>query len=139
MADTTFCSNYELTVRSEHIKKPEHGGVGHNGPALDDEGNPLPDGFEDELRETAATLFEQMDKDAPDPEAVVEAATRLQRFRAWLMPKIDLAAYEFAKAIGKTAGNAMVIAAGTIILASIVPGIETTIAAAFNWLRTILL
>ena len=80
-----------------------------------------------------------MDTDAPDPVAVVEAATRLQRFRAWLMPKIDLVADEFAKASGKAAGNATAIAVGTIILTSIVPGLDKAIAAAFNWLRTILL
>lgn len=119
-------------------RQPEHGGMGHNGPALDDEGNPLPDGFEDELRETAVVLSEQMDADAPDPEVVVEATTRLQRFRAWLMPKIDLAADEFAKAIGKTAGTATAIAMGTLILTSIVPGLDAAIVAAFNWLRAIL-
>lgn len=120
-------------------RQPEHGGMGHNGPALDDEGNPLPDGFVDELRETAATLSTQMEAATPDPVAVVEAATRLQRFRAWLMPKIDLAADEFAKAIGKSAGTATAIAVGSIILTSIVPGLDTAIAAAYNWLRIILL
>lgn len=111
-------------------RQPEHGGIGHNGPALDDEGNPLPDGFEDELRETAATLFVQMDADTPDPEAVVEAATRLQRFRVWLMPKIDLAVDEFAKAIGKAAGTAA-IGIGTLVLIAIVPGLDTAIGVVF--------
>ncbi len=120
-------------------RQPEHGGMGHNGPALDDEGNPLPDGFEDELRETTVVLSEQMDADSPDPSVVVEAATRLQRFRAWLMPKIDLATHEFAKAIGKTAGTATAIGFGTLILTTIVPGLDAAIAAALKWLQTILI
>lgn len=82
-------------------RRPLHGGIGHNGPALDDEGNPLPDSFENELRETANVLSVQMEASAPDPKVVVEAATRLKRFRAWLQPRIDLAADEFAKEIGK--------------------------------------
>lgn len=119
-------------------RQPEHGGMGHNGPAVDDEGNPLPDGFEDELREIAIVLSEQMDADTPDPNVVVEATIGLQRFRAWLMPKIDLASDEFAKAIGTTAGTATAIAVGALILTTIVPGLDTAIAAALKWLQTIL-
>jgi hypothetical protein len=119
-------------------RQPEHGGIGHNGPALDDEGNPLPNGFENELRETAIALSVQIGTDTPDPMAVVEAATLLQRFRAWLKPRIELAADEFAKEIGKRAATATILV-GTIALASILPGLDTAIAATLNWLQAILL
>ncbi len=118
-------------------RKPLHGGMGHNGPALDDDGNPLPDGFENELRETAIAISVQMEKTSPDPKAVVEAATRLQRFRAWLQPRIDLAADEFAKEIGKGTAKA-IIWIGSIALVSISLGLNTAISAALNWLQTIL-
>ena len=118
-------------------RRPLHGGMGHNGPALDDDGNPLPDGFENELRETAQVLSVQMEAGASDPKVVVEAATRLMRFRAWLQPRIDLAADEFAKEIGKRGATAL-IAVGSIALASIVPGLDTAIAAVWNWLQAIL-
>jgi hypothetical protein len=118
-------------------RKPEHGGMGHNGPALDDNGNPLPDGFEHELRETAISLAQQIEGATPDPQAVVEAATRLQRLRAWLWPKVDLAADEFAKEIGKRTATAAIVI-GTIALSSIVPRLDATISAALTWLQTIL-
>ena len=118
-------------------RRPLHGGMGHNGPALDDDGNPLPDGFENGLRETAQVLSVQMEASAPDPKVVVEAATRLVRFRAWLQPRINLAADEFAKEIGKR-GATMLIAVAGIALASIVPGLDTAIAAVWNWLQAIL-
>lgn len=118
-------------------RRPLHGGMGHNGPALDDEGNLLPDGFENELRETAQVLSVQMEASDPDPKVVVEAAARLMRFRAWLQPRIDLAADEFAKEIGKRGATALIVVAG-FVLASIVPGLDTAIAAVWNWLQAIL-
>ncbi len=118
-------------------RRPLHGGMGHNGPALDDQGNLLPDGFENELREAANVLSVQMDANAPDPTVVVEAATRLQRFRAWLQPRIDLAADEFAKEIGKGTAKALKWF-GSIALMSIIPGLDTAISAALNWLQAIL-
>jgi hypothetical protein len=126
-------------IQMVDARRPEHGGVGHNGPALDDEGNPLPDGFEDEIRQTAVALSEQMVTDSPDPIVVAERAERLQRLRAWLLPKIDLAADEFAKSIGKTTGNATVIVIGSIVLTKIVPRLDTAISAALNWLQSILI
>ena len=119
-------------------RRPKYGEIGHNGPAVDDEGNILPDGFEHELRETATALTVQMDAETPDPEVVLEAATRLQRLRAWLKPRVDLAADEFAKEIGKAVAKGVVIAAGTFVLTLIVPGLDAVIGAALNWLIAIL-
>ncbi len=118
-------------------RRPLHGGMGHNGPALDDEGNLLPDGFENELRQTANVLSVQMEASAPDLKVVLEAATRLKRFRAWLQPRIDLAADEFAKEIGKK-GATTLITIEIIALASIVPGLDKALAAVWNWLQAIL-
>lgn len=118
-------------------RKPEHGGMGHNGPALDDDGNPLPDGFEHELREAATALSQQMEAATPNPQVVIEAATRLQRLRAWLWPKVDLAAEEFAKEIGKRTATAAIVI-GSIVLSSVVLGLDATIGAVLNWLQTIL-
>lgn len=127
----------DALIASIDARRPLHGGLGHNGPALDDEGNPLPDGFENELRETANVLSTQMEASVPDPKAVVEAAKRLKRFRAWLQPRIDAAADEFAKEIGKR-GATVLITIGGFALASIVPGLDTALAAAWNWLQAIL-
>jgi hypothetical protein len=124
-------------IAAVDARQPAHGGIGHNGPALDDEGNPLPADFEYEVRETSVRLSVQMEAASPDPTSVIEAVTRLQRFRAWLKPRINLAADEFSKELGKRAATA-VVAVGTIVLASILPGLDTTIAAALNWLQAIL-
>lgn len=128
----------DALIAAIDARSPTHGGMGHNGPALDDEGNPLPDGFESELRETANVLSVQMEASVPDPTVVVEAATRLKRFRAWLQPRIDLAADEFSKEIGKK-GAAALLAVGTLVLASMLPGLDAAIAAAWNWLQAILI
>ena len=127
----------DALIAAIEARRPTHGGMGHNGPALDDEGNPLPEGFESELQETANALSVQMEASAPDPMTVVEAATRLKRFRAWLQPRIDMAADEFSKEIGKKGATAL-IGIGTIALASIVPGLDTVLAAVWNWLQAIL-
>lgn len=127
----------DALISAINSRHPAHGGIGHNGPAMDDEGDPLPDGFENELRATANALSVQMEAGSPDPTAVVASAMQLQRFRAWLQPRIDLAADEFAKEIGKKAATA-VVWLGTIALTSILLGLDGTIAAALKWLQTIL-
>ena len=136
-AATELKQSANALIEAINARQPEHGGMGHNGPALDDEGNPLPDGFENELCETATALLVEMDADTPDPKAVVEAASRLRRLRTWLAPKLDLAADEFAKEIGKRSATAIIFV-GSLMLASIVPGIDRVIAAALNWLQVIL-
>ena len=78
-----------------------------------------------------------MDADTPDPKVVVKAASRLQRLRTWLAPKLDIAVDEFAKEIGKISATAIIFV-GSLMLASIVPGIDRVIAASLNWLQVIL-
>jgi len=110
-----------------------HGGMGHNGPALDDNGNPLPDGFDDELRDAANELQAAVEAPVPDALRATRAATKLNRFLKWLQPRLDLAADEFAKGLGKWASGAVVIAC-----AALLPPIKSTIVSTLHWLSVVL-
>ena len=111
--------------------------MGHNGPALDDAGNPLPDGFVDDLRKSAVAIAAEFEAETPDVQAVVAGISNLHRLRAWLAPKADLAADEFAKALGKNAARGAIVIGG-LVLGSIVPGLDIVIDAGLTWLHALL-
>ena len=127
----------EALIAALDARQPVHGGMGHNGPALDDAGNPLPDGFEDELRKSAVAIAAEFEAETPDVQAVVAATSNLQRLRAWLALKADLAADEFAKALGKNAARGAIVIGG-LVLGSIVPGLDIVIDAGLTWLHALL-
>lgn len=92
-------------LRSLLVQSPaSHGGVGHNQP---------PGKFDIavELKiETTAVIDEidfELAKDAPDVEAVVESAGRLQRVIAWVGKKLDKATDKFLGAIATAGGVAV--------------------------------
>jgi hypothetical protein len=116
---------------------PRHGELGHNGPPLDDEGNPLPADFVNELKEATREIIGETGKAAPDLLVVAGAASRLQALKTWLRPRANLAADEFAKKLGSSA--AIATAAGfSIACASLMTPLRDAIIASIHWLTTIL-
>lgn len=114
-------------------RQAKHGGIGHNGPPLDDNGIPLPSGFEDGIRAAAIIVLVQAEADEPDTVEVIEAVGRLQRFRNWMQPRIDTFADTLAEESAKALATGIKIGGG-LLLASLILGLDTLIAAAIDWL-----
>jgi three-Cys-motif partner protein len=119
-------------------RRPTHGEMGHNGPPLDDEGNPFPADFVSEIQNATRLIVEETGKLEPDALKVAQASSRLQALKAWLKPRVDLATDEFAKALGSSAGVATIAGVG-ITCAGLAQPLHDTVVAAFRWLTTILL
>jgi three-Cys-motif partner protein len=117
--------------------RPAHGEMGHNGPPLDDNGEMLPTEFTNEVHKATKTIIAEAGKQTPDALKIAQAASRLQSLKGWLKPRVDLAADEFAKKLGGSAG----VAAGTgvgIACAALAMPLSDTLLAAFRWLTAIL-
>lgn len=149
-ANTSFAPNGETDIRralrdaalrlAEALddRRPHHGEMGHNGPPLDDEGKPLPVDFVNEIQDATRTIIEETGKPAPDALTVARAASRLQALKGWLKPRADLAADEFAKKVGSSAGVATVAGVG-IACATLATPLRDAVLAAVHWLTKILL
>lgn len=114
--------------------KGAHGGIGHNGPPIDDDGNPLPAEFEEGVREAAAIIREEAQSEAPNPLEIAKASKRLSELKKWLKPKADAAADEFAKAFGKSLGTGL----GGVVCAAIGIAIASLLGISWDWLLTVL-
>lgn len=119
-------------------RRPRHGEMGHNGPPLDDDGNPLPADFVSEIQEATRAIVEETGKPAPDALTVAQATSRLLTLKAWLKPRVDLAADEFAKKLGSSAGVATVAGTG-IACATLAAPLHDAVLASIHWLTTVLL
>ncbi|WP_016746561.1 three-Cys-motif partner protein TcmP [Rhizorhabdus wittichii] len=118
-------------------RRPRHGEMGHNGPPLDDDGNPLPAGFVTEIKEAAAIIAVESAKPTPDALNVAKAASRLDALKAWLGLRADIFADEFAKKAGATTGAAVVAGVG-IACATLVSPLHAVISASAHWLAAVL-
>lgn len=118
-------------------RRPRPGEIGHNGPPLDDEGNPLSAGFVTEIQEATKIIADESAKTAPDALMIAKATARLDALKAWLKPRVDLFADEFAKKSGGAAGTALVTGAG-IACATLVPSLHAAILASIHWLACVL-
>jgi hypothetical protein len=65
--------------------QPQHGGIGHNGPPVDEAGNILPPGFYQELEANAEQLVQALAQDVPDLPSVTEAGVVLERRLSWII------------------------------------------------------
>lgn len=127
---------FQLAAALEQ-RRPRHGEMGHNGPPVDDEGNPLPNDLVLQIQDLTEVIVNETGKPAPDALVVAKAASRLQALKAWFKPRGDLFADEFAKKAGGAAGAATVAGAG-IICAALVPPLHAAILASAHWLAAVL-
>lgn len=114
-------------------KKPEHGGMGHNQPPIDDDEYALPFDL-DEVHQAAKVIATEASKETPDALAIAEASSRLAKLRKWGKEKADAAAEEFAKGFGKAAGTA----AGVGFVALVVAAVSHLLGISWQWLTAIL-
>ncbi|MDH7639976.1 three-Cys-motif partner protein TcmP [Sphingomonas oryzagri] len=148
-AEPTFGSDRELELRAAmgdavaglaaalEARRPKHGEMGHNGPPVDDDGNPLPESLVAEIKDASAIIAEEAAKAEPDALDVAKAASRLQKLLHWFQPRIDIFADEFAKKAGGAAGAATVAGAG-IACAALIPPLHAAISASAHWIATVL-
>ncbi len=118
-------------------RRPRHGEMGHNGPPLDDDGNPLPAYFVNEVQEATKTIAQETAKATPDALEIAKATSRLDALKSWLQPRAALFVDEFAKKAGATMGAATVTGAG-IACATLVPPLHSLISASVHWLAAVL-
>lgn len=118
-------------------RRPRHGEIGHNGPPLDDEGNPLPPDFVSEIAAMTKAIVDETSKAIPDALVIARAASRLQELKAWFKPRIDLFGDEFAKKAGAATGRAA-IAGVSIACVALVPPLYHGLSASAHWLAAIL-
>ncbi len=91
------------------------------------------------VTEETAVIRIELNQKAPDLAKVARSTGRLKKIVDWLAQKSDLAADEFAKALGKRAGEL----AGTAIIGAILlgtgllPPLWNTIVLAAQWLWTV--
>ena len=65
--------------------RPQHGGMGHNGPPVDEAGNILPPSFYDELETAAEEIGQALAQDEPDLRKVAQAGVVLERRLSWII------------------------------------------------------
>lgn len=116
---------------------PRYGEIGHNGPPLDDEGKSLLPEFVGEIQEATKAIVDETERAIPDALKIAQAASRLQALKAWLEPRVDLFADEFAKKAGGSAGGAAV-AGVSIACAALIPPLHDALLASAHWLAAIL-
>lgn len=141
--------------------RPQHGGMGHNGPPVDEVGNILPPGFYDELEKAAETLQQALTKDEPNLTSVIEAGVVLERRLSWIIrpslssikssqiDAIDTKADvkpskftdEFKGQLGKNAANMVTNVAvvgislgGGFLLHTILPGLDLLVGSLLTYL-----
>lgn len=68
--------------------RPQHGGIGHNGPAVDEAGNILPPGFYDDIETAAEEIGQALAQNEPDLAKVAQAGVVLERRLSWLIRPI---------------------------------------------------
>lgn len=90
-----------------------HGGMGHNRPpeGLEDV-EPIPPQQLDEIAKDIALIREEIAKPQPDTLGVARRARDFREVGKWLAAKLDLAADEAAKVIGKGVGGAILVGGG---------------------------
>lgn len=65
--------------------RPQHGGMGHNGPPVDEAGNILPPGFYDELETATEEIGLALAQDEPDLSKLAQAGVVLERRLSWII------------------------------------------------------
>lgn len=141
--------------------QPQHGGIGHNGPPVDEAGNILPPGFFDDLETATKEIAKALAADEPDLPKVAEAGVVLERRLSWIVrpssssspaPQVaepsELNAEKpskftdaFQEQLGKNAANVMTNVglaglsfAGVFLLNAIWPGLDLLVGSVLTYL-----
>lgn len=91
-AKAEVLKNTEAFLETLRAMRPQHGGIGHNGPPVDDAGNILPPGFYDELENAADEIQQELSKAEPDLPKVAQAGIILERRLTWIIRPLPSAA-----------------------------------------------
>lgn len=141
-----FGSAVELKLRTEltgsasevlellNSQQPEHGGMGHNRPPIDDGEYALPVDVEAEIREATKAIATEASKANPDALVIAKASNSLTKLKDWGKGKADAAADEFAKHFGKAAGTT----AGASFIALLATSLAKLLGLSWDWLLAIL-
>lgn len=151
----------EAFLRILRAMRPEHGGMGHNGPPVDEAGNILPPGFYDELETAAEELGQALAQDEPDLPKLVQAGVVLERRLSWIIrplpsstqpPSVDVGKEtsaeksskftdSFKEQLGKNAANIATNVAlaglsigGGFLLNTILPGLGVLVGSVLTYL-----
>jgi hypothetical protein len=119
---------------SEAVELPAHGGIGHNNPP---EPTPLDAAEYNSAIEALRTVRSEVARDKPDQSKLTGSAETLQaiawKIVSWTARKVDLAADEFAKQVGKSLGDGKILIAGWLAISG---RIDQLIAMLGPWLGT---
>jgi hypothetical protein len=145
-------------LRSE---QPQHGGIGHNGPPVDEAGNILPPGFFQELEANTEQVVQALAQDVPDLPSVTEAGVVLERRLSWIIRPLPSSTLpvgdDSAQAANNTKSTKLVDAfkeqmgknladmvkdavrvglslAGVYVLNTILPGLDDLVGSLLNYL-----